>query len=117
MLTTLLMASLLSANPPTEPELNQPPAQEAAKAAAASVVVHVDGMVCSFCVQGLERGMGKLEGVTRVVLSLEHKTISLWIAPNKELTDATIKKQIRDSGFDVAKILRTKTPSELTQNP
>ena len=74
-------------------------------------------MVCSFCVQGLERGMRKLDGVTRVLLSLEDKTIALWIAPKQQLTNAVIEQQIRDSGFDVAKIVRPTDPVDLNQKP
>jgi len=117
MLTTLFLTSLLSATPPSAEPPPAPPVEAAPKAVDPSVVIHVDGMVCSFCVQGLERGMSKLSGVTRVALSLEDKTIALWMAPNKVLSDEVLEKQIRDSGFDVAKILRPKNPPDSKQKP
>jgi len=84
-----------------------PPAPAAAPPAAqADVVLTVNGMVCSFCVQGVERTMRKIEAVQDVALSLEHKTISLWLKAGQTVEDDFLKERIKASGFDVESIAR-----------
>lgn len=72
----------------------------------ADIVINVDGMVCSFCVQGVERTMERIEGVDSVALSLESKTISLWMKTGGHVTDEFLRKQIKASGFDAREIVR-----------
>ena len=96
----LLPASALAETEGPEPA---PPAQETA---AASIVVTVDGMVCSFCVQGLERTMLRMEAIEKVVLDLEAKTMSLWTQKGLDVSDETLRSEIKASGFDAREIVR-----------
>jgi len=90
---------------PTGPESGVP----------ADIVISVDGMVCSFCVQGVERTMRRIDAVADVALSLESKTISLWLKSGQDVDDEFLKKQIKASGFDATAVTRPTPPSEPVQ--
>ena len=45
----------------------------------ASIRVKVKGMVCSFCVQGVEKKLLGIDGVKKVTVNLETKTVEMWI--------------------------------------
>jgi len=93
----------LSALAETEDPPSTPPAQASA---AANIVVTVDGMVCSFCVQGLERTMLRMEAIEKVALNLEAKTMSLWTQSGQNVSDETLRSEIKASGFDAREIVR-----------
>ena len=98
---------------PTSPSVAPPPSDSSAPATPADIVITVDGMVCSFCVQGVERTMRRIDGVADVALSLESKTISLWMKPNGTVEDSLLRDQIKASGFDARDIVREPpTPAE-----
>jgi copper chaperone CopZ len=98
---------------PTSPSVAPPSSDSSAPAAPADIVITVDGMVCSFCVQGVERTMRRIDGVADVALSLESKTISLWMKPDGTVEDAFLRDQIKASGFDARDIVREPpTPAE-----
>ena len=75
------------------------------------IVITVDGMVCSFCVQGVERTMRKIDAVANVALSLESKTISLWLKPDHHVEDEFLADRIKASGFDASNIERITPPT------
>lgn len=68
--------------------------------------IFVEGMVCSFCVQGVEKKFKKQEAVERVVVDLEDSVVSVWLKQDQNLTDNSIDKIIKDSGYDVESIER-----------
>ena len=77
--------------------------------------VFVQGMVCSFCVQGVEKQFKKQESIEKVEVDLEDSLVSIWLKENHELTDATIDKLIKDSGYNVESIERFS--SKKSENP
>ena len=99
--TTADPATDSSHSPPSTSQPDSPTPQ-----VPADIVITVDGMVCSFCVQGVERTMRRIEGVSEVALSLEAKTISLWMKPGGTVEDAFLRGQIKASGFDARDIVR-----------
>lgn len=70
---------------------------------ARTVEVDVYGMTCAFCVDSLERLFGKIEGVSRVEVSLKLKKVRLETAPDKPSIE-TIKQTILDAGFTPVKL-------------
>ncbi|HEY1096616.1 MAG TPA: heavy-metal-associated domain-containing protein [Alphaproteobacteria bacterium] len=71
-----------------------------------TIHIGVNGMVCDFCAQSLKKVFGKQKGVETVAISLEKKLITLTVAPDTKLDDATITKLVTDSGYAVEKISR-----------
>ena len=72
----------------------------------ADVEILVKGMVCSFCVQGIEKTFTSEESVEKVTVDLEQSTVSVWIKENKVFNDKTITDLIESSGYNVEQIKR-----------
>ena len=76
----------------------------------ADIEVLIKGMVCSFCVQGIEKKFNGEESVEKVKVELEKSTVFLWIVDEKELTDATITSLVQSAGYNVENIQRNENP-------
>ena len=68
--------------------------------------VHVKGMVCAFCAQGLTKKFTGQTGVSKIEVKLGEKTVTLSLKHNEEISDDKIKELITDSGFNVENIQR-----------
>ncbi len=69
-------------------------------------VVKVNGMVCSFCAQGIKKTFHKMEPIADVQVDLDHKLVTLRTKDGQTLPDAEIQRAINDAGYDVLKIER-----------
>jgi mercuric ion binding protein len=70
------------------------------------IKVQVNGMVCSFCAQGLTKKFGAHEAVEGIRVDLDHKLVELSLKEGKSLSDDTVKALIQDAGFNVEKVTR-----------
>lgn len=72
--------------------------------AASSMKVTVNGMVCAFCAQGIEKRLSKMSETKAVFVDLKKKIVVVeskeGLAPN----EAAITAEIKDAGYDVVKI-------------
>jgi copper chaperone CopZ len=68
--------------------------------------VFVKGMVCSFCVQGVEKQFKGQKSVENIEVDLEDSLVSIWLKEGQELSNQTIDSLIKDSGYDVESIER-----------
>ncbi|XP_013923533.1 PREDICTED: copper-transporting ATPase 1 isoform X1 [Thamnophis sirtalis] len=66
---------------------------------ARSIVVQVEGMTCSSCVQTIEQHIGELNGVHVIKVSLDEKSATIVYNP-KEQTPQSLQEAIEDMGFD-----------------
>lgn len=73
---------------------------------AKDLTVHVKGMVCGFCAQGIEKKFKAMPDVESVQVSLEKKTVFIKTKENKDISDETITKILTDSGYNVENIKR-----------
>ena len=78
----------------------------------ADVQVVVKGMVCSFCVQGIEKKFSSVDSVDKVKVDLDISTLSLWLKESKTLTDETITKLVQSAGYNVEEIKRVPAKKE-----
>lgn len=69
--------------------------------------VTVNGMVCAFCAQGLEKSFGKMDAVSKTDVNLDKMQVTLTIKDGKQLDDAAITQAIKENGLDIVKIERT----------
>ena len=76
-------------------------------AQAKTIQVTVDGMVCSFCAQGIEKKMKAQSATDKVFVSLEKQTTLVALKAGKDISDAVIKSEITDAGYVVKTISRT----------
>ena len=58
-------------------------------------------MVCSFCVQGVEKQFKQQDSVEKVEVDLKDSLVSIWLKEGQKLSDKTIESLIKDSGYNV----------------
>ena len=72
--------------------------------AATSVKAKVNGMVCAFCAQGIEKRLSKLPATQSVYVDLKQKIVAVQANEGQTLDAKTISADIVDAGFDVVSI-------------
>jgi copper chaperone CopZ len=80
-----------------------------AGALAETIEMKVNGLVCAFCAQGIERTLRKNPAVIDVVVSLEDKLVAVEVKPGTDIPDQDLRNALTDSGYDVMAITRTQT--------
>jgi copper chaperone CopZ len=68
--------------------------------------IGVDGMVCAFCAQGIEKKLKAREEVDRIFVSLENKVVAVGFKEGRTITDEALGRLIVDSGYKVTGIAR-----------
>ena len=80
----------------------------AAVADEANVVeIEVTGMICAFCVEGLQSSLLKLPGVEGAEVSLKHSLARIELDSAHEPDVAAIKQAIVDAGFTPGDVRET----------
>ena len=77
-----------------------------------TVKTTVDGMVCSFCAQGIVAHFKKHPSVSNVHVDLERKLVILEEKKGSTLKDEEITDYIKKSGFEPKKVERVTTAFE-----
>lgn len=78
--------------------------QGVALAGASLYKISVSGMVCSFCAQGIEKRLKAVPGTASVRIDLAKGMVEVTARPGSTLDAATLKKAVRDAGYDVRRI-------------
>jgi mercuric ion binding protein len=81
--------------------------------AAESLRATVNGMVCAFCAQGIEKRIAKMTATKAVFVDLKHKTVAVEPKDGATLDEAAIRAEIKDVGYDVVKV--EKVPMSVAQ--
>lgn len=79
-------------------------AMAASSFAATSVKATVNGMVCSFCAQGIEKRLSKLPAAKAVYVDLKLKVVAVEAKDGQTLDSQQITSEIVDAGYDVIKL-------------
>ncbi len=82
----------------------------AQSATAATVEMNVNGLVCAFCAQGIEKKLRKLPATADVVVSLEQRLVAVALKDGQDISDADLRKALTDAGYKVIAIQRTDEP-------
>jgi len=77
-----------------------------APAAAATIEMDVNGLVCAFCAQGIEKKLRAFPATTDVVVSLEKKLVALSTKEGTDIDDEELRKALTDAGYAVKTIHR-----------
>lgn len=72
--------------------------------AAESIKVSVNGMVCAFCAQGIEKGLMSMPAAKVVFVDLKKKIVAVEAKDGQKLDPKTITTEIVDAGYDVVKL-------------
>lgn len=84
----------------------------AAAQAANSIQATVNGMVCAFCAQGIEKRIGKMDATKAVFVDLKRRTVVVEARDGMPLDAKAITTEIIDSGYDVVKLEPTQKSVE-----
>ncbi len=72
--------------------------------AVTGVKATVNGMVCAFCAQGIEKRLSNLPATKAVFVDLKHKTVAVEAKDGQALDEKKITAEINDAGYDVVKL-------------
>lgn len=70
------------------------------------LIIQVNGIVCSFCAHGLEKGLSKLSDLDEseygngVLVDIESQFVTLAFQPDSEFPFAEVHKRIKKAGYD-----------------
>lgn len=64
----------------------------------------VNGMVCAFCAQGIEKRLSALPQTQAVYVNLGKKVVAVQAKEGQQLDDAVLKHEITEAGYDVVKV-------------
>lgn len=78
-------------------------------ATAATIEMRVNGLVCAFCAQGIEKKLRKLPATADVVVSLEQRLVAVALKDGQDIPDSDLRKALTDAGYTVTGIERTET--------
>ena len=76
-------------------------------ASARTIEMDVNGLVCAFCAQGIEKSLKAFPATEAVFVSLEHRIVAVHLKDGSDIDDATLRKAITDAGYTVVEIRRT----------
>jgi len=81
-----------------------------ASAQAATIEMQVNGLVCAFCAQGIEKQLRKFPATADVIVSLEHKLVAVALKDGQEIPDTELRRALTNAGYTVKAVQRTETP-------
>ena len=79
---------------------------------AKTIKMEVNGLVCAFCAQGIEKKLRTMAPTKDVFVSLEKKLVAVALKDGQDIPDATLRESLKDSGYDVTTVSRTDEPLE-----
>jgi copper chaperone CopZ len=78
-----------------------------ATAYATTIQMTVNGLVCAFCAQGIEKKLRKIPATADVFVSLEQKLVAVALRDGQDIPDAALRKALTDAGYSVVAIQRS----------
>lgn len=82
-------------------------------ASAATIELEVNGLVCAFCAQGIEKSLRQFPATDDVFVSLEHRLVAVSLKDGLTIEDAPLKKAITDAGYTPVGVTRSDQSLEL----
>ena len=76
-------------------------------ASAKTIEMDVNGLVCAFCAQGIEKTLKGFPATAGVFVSLEHRIVAVQLKDGEDINDASLTKAITDAGYKLVAIHRT----------
>ncbi len=93
-----------------------------AAATADTIEMKVNGLVCGFCAQGIEKTLRRNPATVDVVVSLENRLVAVATREGQDISDGELTTALKNAGYDVKSIARTGRPiadirGELAKKP
>lgn len=73
---------------------------------AATIEMEVNGLVCAFCAQGIDKKLRAFPATTDVVVSLEQRLVAVSTKDGQDIADDELKRALTDAGYTVVNIRR-----------
>jgi len=81
-----------------------------AMAATQTIKANVNGMVCAFCAQGIEKKVRALPQTQDVYVNLKQRVVLVELKEGQTLSFDSVKDLIKDAGYDVTSIEMSSHP-------
>lgn len=78
-----------------------PPAFAFATETAQSLKLQVNGMVCSFCAQGIEKRLKAVPAAGPIFIDLRNKVVAIEPLPGQTLDAERVATEVREAGYEV----------------
>jgi periplasmic mercuric ion binding protein len=75
-----------------------------------TIKANVNGMVCAFCAQGIEKKMRALSQTKDVYVNLKQRVVAVELKEGQTLSNDVVKDLIKDAGYEVTSIEITELP-------
>lgn len=72
--------------------------------AAETIKVTVNGMVCAFCAQGIEKRLTALPSTQTVFVDLKQRIVAVQVKEGQKMDSKVISHEITEAGYDVVKM-------------
>ncbi|WP_020168661.1 MULTISPECIES: heavy-metal-associated domain-containing protein [Methylotenera] len=69
-----------------------------------TIKANVNGMVCAFCAQGIEKKMRALSQTQDVYVNLKQRVVAVELKDGQTLSNEQVKTIIKDAGYEVTSI-------------
>ena len=69
-----------------------------------TIKANVNGMVCAFCAQGIDKKMRALSQTKDVYVNLKQRIVAIELKDGQTLSHDTVKDLIKDAGYEVTSI-------------
>jgi periplasmic mercuric ion binding protein len=79
-------------------------------AATQTIKASVNGMVCAFCAQGIDKKLRALSQTKDVYVNLKQRIVAVELKDGQTLSNETVKDLIKDAGYDVTAIEMSEHP-------
>ena len=77
-----------------------------AVARATTIEMRVNGLVCAFCAQGIEKKLRGFAATADIVVSLEKKLVAVATKEGQDIADEELRRALTDAGYTVKVIRR-----------
>jgi mercuric ion binding protein len=81
-----------------------------AASAATTIEMQVDGLVCAFCAQGIEKKLRAEPATADVLVNLEHGVVAVALKDQQDIADEHLRAVLSDAGYTVRSVKRTAEP-------
>jgi cation transport ATPase len=72
--------------------------------AADTVKLQINGMVCAFCAQGIEKRLTSLPETGELYINLAQKIVAVQPKAGQSINVEKVKAEITEAGYDVVKV-------------
>jgi mercuric ion binding protein len=69
-----------------------------------TIKANVNGMVCAFCAQGIEKKMRALSQTKDVYVNLKQRIVAVELKEGQTLSNEAIKNLVKEAGYEVTSI-------------